>query len=149
MTLQHAQREHHIVGRVGDVVAERGLALAQGRELRLDRLAALLERSAKLGNLVVAFDVNRLFGAASKLPNRLGELSHAANDRTCGEQRDEDHDQRDEERWHQNSAGEPWGRPLGAHQHHRTRALVPSHPHRDLRAPLICRAIGGDVLAGL
>ena len=66
----------------------------------MDRLAAQLERGAELGNLVVAFDANRLFRVASELSDRFGELAHPANDWTRSKERDEDHDQRDEKRRH-------------------------------------------------
>ena len=102
VTLQHAQRKHHIVRGVGDVVAERSLPLAERSELCVDRLATLLESSAELRDLVAALDANRLFGITSEPSDRFGELSDAANDRTRSKKRDDDHDQRDEKRRHQN-----------------------------------------------
>ena len=145
--LENAQRHHHVVGSVCDVVPKRCLALSERANLGFDRLASAFECGGQLGHLVVAANIDRIVGSLGEALNLFGQMPHSPHDGAGREQRDDEDRDRRESGGSQDRAGKPKGTTPGPDQNDRARSLFPRHPNRDLAPTPVAGSRGGDLLA--
>jgi hypothetical protein len=141
---EHRQRDHHVVGGVGQVLAQRALAIVAGRELAADLGRRRDERVAELAHLVGAAHGGRVDEAARRRAAHVGGQAPDAPDHRP--HRHQHRDQRRRQRRQPQLGGrqdraDEAARRRAAHQHVGARAVGPRRSHQHLDAIVEGRAI--------
>ena len=138
---EDGERDHDVVGGVGQEGAQGAVALVEGGELRAHLVRRLVEGAAEVGDLVVAADGDgRTVVRVRRALDVRGEDADASDHGAGGEEDGAEEDRDQGQRASHDAEGPLRARPDAARQDHRAPSVRPARAHGHLQPIVVAVA---------